>query len=227
MADAVMARLRQREAERRALLCEEAMRDLSEDAAAVAHLRVGADGAAMVEVLEDLQTLLDDGVGAAVMHVGDEADAAGILLPRRVVQPLGLRQSVVAHVDRRPAIASGRKGRLEGSELCRCGHARHPRLNKTCPHASMFRAPASPDAEVGQCRAGVTKWTSVRKHPLPTGSTPALAQAAFALIAVTATGFDSRSIVRTRILRGPQATPREHRRKWDSHAVLTRRHYSF
>ena len=48
---------------------------------------IGADRAAMVEVDEDLQALLDDGVRLAVLHVGDEADAAGVLLVRRVVEP--------------------------------------------------------------------------------------------------------------------------------------------
>ena len=38
----------------------------------------------------------DDGVGLAVLHVGDEADAAGILLVRRIVEPLRRRQGRIA-----------------------------------------------------------------------------------------------------------------------------------
>ena len=68
--------------------------DLDQDAGAVAHQLVGADGAAMVEVLEDLQALLDDAVRLAALDVGDEADAAGVVLVGRAVQavPLGMGQ---------------------------------------------------------------------------------------------------------------------------------------
>ncbi len=68
------------------------MGDLDEDAAAVAALRVGAHGAAMVHVLEDGEALLDDGVRLAVLHVGDETDAAGILLAGGIVEALGGRE---------------------------------------------------------------------------------------------------------------------------------------
>ena len=61
----------------------EVVGNLDQDAGAVAHQRVGADGAAMVEVLEDLQALLDDRVRLAARDVGDEADAAGVVLVRR------------------------------------------------------------------------------------------------------------------------------------------------
>ena len=42
----------------------------------------------MVEVLEDLQALLDDLVALLALDVGDEADAAGVVLVVRVVQTL-------------------------------------------------------------------------------------------------------------------------------------------
>ena len=61
-ADAVLAGRRQLDALARHLGAVELVGDLDQDAGAVAHQLVGADGAAMVEVLEDLQALLDDGV---------------------------------------------------------------------------------------------------------------------------------------------------------------------
>src|SRR5690606_13893284 len=67
-------------------LGEELVRDLHEDARAVARAWVGADGAAMLEVLEDVQAVFDDLVRLAALDVGDEADAAGILFERRVVE---------------------------------------------------------------------------------------------------------------------------------------------
>ena len=65
------------------------MRDLHEHAAAVAGLRVGTDGAAMIEVQEDLQTHLDNRMGLAALHIGDKAYAAGIFFKRWIVRAGG------------------------------------------------------------------------------------------------------------------------------------------
>ena len=64
-ADAVFAGRRQLDALLRHLLAVEAVGDLDQDAGAVAHQLVGADRAAVVEVLEDLQTLLRRSRGAS------------------------------------------------------------------------------------------------------------------------------------------------------------------
>ena len=56
------------------------MRDLQQHAGAVARLGIGADGAAMFEVSQDAQAVGDDLVALDVLDVGDEADAAGIML---------------------------------------------------------------------------------------------------------------------------------------------------
>ena len=50
----------------------EVVGDLDQDAGAVAHQLVGADRAAVVEVLEDLQSLLDDSVGLLALDVSDD-----------------------------------------------------------------------------------------------------------------------------------------------------------
>ncbi len=118
-----MAGLRQGDAETLGLRREKAVRDLHQDAAAVAHLRVGADRAAMVEVLQDLEALLDDGVGLAVVHVGDEADAAGILLVARVVEALARRQGRIAHDEGGNGLpAGGVLGPDPGPRLIRAAH---------------------------------------------------------------------------------------------------------
>ena len=64
------------------------MRHLQQDAGAVAGVDLAATRAAMVEVLEDLDALLDDGVRFAALDVHDEADAAGVMLELRVVEAL-------------------------------------------------------------------------------------------------------------------------------------------
>ena len=59
-----------------------------QDAGAVAGVDLAAAGAAMIEVLEDLDALLDDGVRFAALDVHDEADAAGVMLELRVIEAL-------------------------------------------------------------------------------------------------------------------------------------------
>ncbi len=93
VADAVVPDRRQFDALLRHLLAEEAVGNLHQHAGAVAHQRIGADGAAMGEVLEHGQTVLDDLVRLHALHLGDEADAAGIVLVARIVEALGFRQA--------------------------------------------------------------------------------------------------------------------------------------
>ncbi len=93
VADSVFAGRRQREAELAGLLGEECVRHLHQDAGAVTGARVGADRAAMLQVAQDGERVLDHGVRLAALDVGDEADPAGILVERRVVEALRGRPS--------------------------------------------------------------------------------------------------------------------------------------
>jgi hypothetical protein len=88
MADAVMAGLGQGDAEARAGLAQEFMRDLHKNAGAVACERVGSRGAAMGQVFEDLQAVLDDLAARPAFEIGDETDAASIVLVLRIVESL-------------------------------------------------------------------------------------------------------------------------------------------
>ncbi len=97
LADAVFAGRRQLDAGGGHLGAEVFVRDLDQDARAVAHQLVGADGAAMVEVLEDLQALRDDRMRALALDVRHEADAAGVVLVRGVVHPARGRGGDVGH----------------------------------------------------------------------------------------------------------------------------------
>ena len=81
---------RQREAQLGALAREELVRNLNQDARAVARLRIAAAGAAMRQVDQDLNALQDDVVRLLALDVGDKADAAGVVLVARVVQSLRL-----------------------------------------------------------------------------------------------------------------------------------------
>ena len=79
---------RQREAELGALAREELVRNLNQDAGAVAGFRIAAAGAAMRQVDQDLNALDDDVVRFLTLDVGNEADAAGIVLVARIVETL-------------------------------------------------------------------------------------------------------------------------------------------
>ena len=93
MADGIVAGLRQLDAERAALLAQELVRDLDQDAGAVAGDRIGADGTAVLQVLQDGERVLDQLVRFLAFEVGDEPDAAGIVLAARIEEPARARMS--------------------------------------------------------------------------------------------------------------------------------------
>ncbi len=93
LADGVFAGCRQLEAEFGRLREEELVRDLHQDAGAVAHARIGTDRAAVLEVAQDPQAVFDDLMRLAALDVGDEADAAGILVELGIVEALGRRHA--------------------------------------------------------------------------------------------------------------------------------------
>ncbi|GAB5505427.1 MAG: hypothetical protein Rhirs2KO_05900 [Rhizobiaceae bacterium] len=87
MTDAVMPRLGQLYALRRHFLTIEGVRNLHQNAGAVAHQRVGTHRPAVSEVFEHLETVLNDPVRLHALHMGYEADTAGIMLVARIVKP--------------------------------------------------------------------------------------------------------------------------------------------
>jgi hypothetical protein len=72
-------------------LAIELVRNLDQDAGTVALQRVGTNSAAVIQVLQDQQTLLDDVVTFLALEMGDKAHAAGVVLVGGVVQTLPLR----------------------------------------------------------------------------------------------------------------------------------------
>ena len=90
---AVCARLGQLNAEFAALAREEDMRNLNQNAGAIARLRITACRSAMGEVDEDLETLADDVVALFALDACHQAHSARIVLIARVVETLGLRKA--------------------------------------------------------------------------------------------------------------------------------------
>ncbi len=72
------------------------MRDLDQDARAVARGRVGADSAAVLEVFENGNGVVDELVGRTRFQIDDEADAARIVLALSVKQASVFRRVVGA-----------------------------------------------------------------------------------------------------------------------------------
>ena len=92
-AHAVLARRRQREAQLFTLAREEFVRDLDQDAGAIASFRIAAAGAAVREIDQDLQPFENNLVRLLALGVDHKADTAGVVLVSGVVQTLRFRKS--------------------------------------------------------------------------------------------------------------------------------------
>jgi len=69
--------------------------DLGEDAGTVAGFGVGIEGAPVGELANATEGPFEDGVGFAPLDVGDEADAAGVVLVGGMVKALGRGKPVI------------------------------------------------------------------------------------------------------------------------------------
>ena len=116
VAGGVMAGLGQRDFQRLALVLQEGVRNLDQQAGAVASGRLGASGATMLEIFQNRERILHDLVGHAALQIGDEADAARILLAFSVEKPCALWRQPDATVD----------GLQVGTARSRLRHRPHP-----------------------------------------------------------------------------------------------------
>ncbi len=89
--NAVFARSGQAEPEMRGFFREKFVRNLNQNARAVACLGVATAGAPMLEIYQDFQTFAHDFARGFTFDVHDETDAAGIMLMSGIVQTLGRR----------------------------------------------------------------------------------------------------------------------------------------
>ena len=87
-ADAIFAGVRQVKAQSFAGILEKSVRHLHQNAGAVAGVFLAAASAAMIEILQDHERLLDDLVRLFALDIDDKADAAGIVFETRIVKPL-------------------------------------------------------------------------------------------------------------------------------------------
>ena len=72
------------------------MRNLNQNARAVARLRIAARRAAMGQVDQHLKTLADNLVALFAANARDQPHAAGIVLIPRVIEPLCLGSAVTS-----------------------------------------------------------------------------------------------------------------------------------
>ena len=85
---AVLAGLGERDARGLRNFGEKLVRHLQENARAVTGVGLAAGGAAVIEVGEHLERIGDDLMRFPALHIDDEADAAGIMLKRGIVEAL-------------------------------------------------------------------------------------------------------------------------------------------
>ena len=88
-AHAILAFGWQCESQCRAFARKKLVRNLDQDARAIARFGIAAAGAAMRQVHEHLNSFEDDVVGFTAFDAGHEADPAGIVFMARVVETLG------------------------------------------------------------------------------------------------------------------------------------------
>ena len=100
--DGIAAGHRQFDAATPSPMAQQLVGHLDHAAGAVAHQRVGADRAAMVEIDEDLQAAPDDIVRFPALDVRDKADAARIVLVPRIVEPFVALQGHPKSLCHRP-----------------------------------------------------------------------------------------------------------------------------
>src|SRR6185369_7912206 len=96
-ADAVLPGGRQLDPLLRHLLAIKAVRNLDQEAGAIGKLGIPTHRAAVREVAQHRESLLDDGVRLPPLDVRYEADAAGVVLVLGVVETLGLWAHAATH----------------------------------------------------------------------------------------------------------------------------------
>ncbi len=142
-------------------LAEELVGDLREDARAVTDERVGARGAAVVEVAQGRQGVVEDVVPGAPAHRRDERDAAGIVLELAAVEAgvlrlcaeegAGVRRHLHRPSDWAPGLPS-RGRRHDEWHVDGTGHRRWVRRYRSMP-SSYLLIRRIPDAETS-CSTG-------------------------------------------------------------------------
>jgi hypothetical protein len=117
----IFARRRQGKAEGFALSREEFMRDLNQQPGAVAGFGIASASAAMREIDQDLNSLLDNLMALLAANAGNEADPTGVMLEGWIVETLRRRQSVISLPLRQ------KMSPLKTSLLCRLSVRAKPR----------------------------------------------------------------------------------------------------
>jgi len=96
-ADTIISDGRQAHALLGHLLAKERVGKLNQNPGAVAHQRIGTDRAAVIQVVQDQQPLLDDRVTLLAPDMRYKTDATGVVLVGGVVEPLPFRYGRIDH----------------------------------------------------------------------------------------------------------------------------------
>src|SRR5262245_29526729 len=140
MTAGVMAGLRQLELELLRLRFQEGVRDLDQNARAVPGDGIGADRAAVLEILQDAERVFDQLMRLATLEVGNEADAASIVFARWIKEALGSPCREQAKIGIPGAVCSMPGHRLAAFWLRRlnCRALARARGTAACPEARAW-----------------------------------------------------------------------------------------
>ncbi|MBK7742911.1 MAG: hypothetical protein IPI40_04150 [Betaproteobacteria bacterium] len=148
---------------------QERVRQLDQDAGAVALQRVGAGRAAVGEVPEYQQRLIDDRVRLLTLDVGDEAEPASVVLVGRIVQTLTRRRHVVltrgscCHVEPRRRDGEGRR-RRGSADRHESRRARAKPINTSVGVAMRQAEATSPSPDLQHFRQAVASAEAKHLH---------------------------------------------------------------
>jgi len=118
------------------------VRNLYQNAGAVTGARIGTDSAAMFEVAENRKRVLYNPMGFAALDVGNESNATGILVERRIIETLRRRQAVcgsLAHLIL--TIERHRRSSLNGAPYDPLRRSREAATHDAMQERGRLRAP--------------------------------------------------------------------------------------
>ena len=95
----ILPRFGQAESQSIAGVLEKGVRDLEQDTGAVAGILLAATCAAVVQILQNRQCLLDDPMGLFALDINNEADATSIVLEFGVIKSLFGRETGLCHAS--------------------------------------------------------------------------------------------------------------------------------
>ena len=139
------------------------VRDLDQDAGTITDCRVGAGGAAVIEVAQRGDPVGDDAVAPPARDIHDRGNTAGVVLERRVVQARRRRRCGVEHCSHpRAAVGARAAGRARAAFTGRVGRRA---VRCVAADARQHRAGSARRRGHGECHRRVRRSVPRDRRP--------------------------------------------------------------